>query len=123
MALNLLTICFCGFLSVFGQTGYAKVIKPQKARTADHEQEKGDYADKVAFVYLADETSPETLWNERIKAFTGEHYRLPLNQHQNLMQRFNFQSYPSYIIINSNGDIVSTTNHIHSLSELDEWLK
>ena len=93
------------------------------AAMADHEQEKGDYTDKVAFVYLADETSPETLWNERIKAFTGDHYRLPLNQHQNLMQRFNFQSYPSYIIINSNGDIVSTTNHIHSLSELDEWLK
>ena len=90
---------------------------------ANHEQEKGDYTDKVAFVYLADETSPEALWNERIKAFTGDHYRLPLDQHQSLMQRFNFQGYPSYIIISSNGDIVSTTNHIHSLSELDEWLK
>ena len=57
------------------------------------------------------------------KAFTGDHYRLPLDQHQSLMQRFNFQGYPSYIIINSNGDIVFTTHHIHSLSELDEWLK
>lgn len=93
------------------------------AAMANHEQEKGDYTDKVAFVYLADETSPEALWNERIKAFTGDHYRLPLDQHQSLMQRFNFQGYPSYIIISSNGDIVSTTNHIHSLSELDEWLK
>ncbi|MDE6560775.1 MAG: TlpA family protein disulfide reductase, partial [Muribaculaceae bacterium] len=93
------------------------------AAMADHEQEKGDYTDKVAFVYLADETSPEERWNERIKAFTGDHYRLPLDQHQSLMQRFNFQGYPSYIIISSNGDIVSTTNHIHSLSELDEWLK
>lgn len=93
------------------------------AAMADHEQEKGDYTDKVAFVYLADETSPETLWNERIKAFTGDHYRLPLDQHQSLMQRFNFQSYPSYIIIGSNGDILHTTNHIHSLSELDIWLK
>ena len=93
------------------------------AAMADHEQEKGDYTDKLAFVYLADETSPEALWNERIKAFTGDHYRLPLDQHQSLMQRFNFQGYPSYIIINSNGDIVLTTHHIHSLSELDEWLK
>ena len=93
------------------------------AAMADHEQEKGDYTDKVAFVYLADETSPESLWNERIKAFTGDHYRLPLDQHHSLMQRFNFQSYPSYIFINSNGDIVSTTNHVHSLAELNKWLK
>ncbi|MDE6304571.1 MAG: hypothetical protein K2M01_07085 [Paramuribaculum sp.] len=89
---------------------------------ADHEQEKGDYIDKVAFVYLADETSPETLWNERIKSISGDHYRLPLNQHQSLMQRFNFQGYPSYIIIGTNGDILLTTNHIPSLTELDNWL-
>ncbi|MDE5841038.1 MAG: redoxin family protein, partial [Muribaculaceae bacterium] len=91
---------------------------------AEHEQVKGDYTDKVAFVYLADETSPEERWNERIKSFTGDHYRLPLDQHQRLMQRFNFHSYPSYIIIGSNGDILCTTNHFHSLTEeLDKWLK
>lgn len=90
---------------------------------AVHEQEKGDYTDKVAFVYLADETSPEALWNGRIKSFTGDHYRLPLDQHHSLMQRFNFLGYPSYIIIGSNGDVLSATNHIHSLSELDKWLK
>ena len=90
----------------------------------EHEQVKGDYTDKVAFVYLADETSPEELWNKRIKNFTGDHYRLPLDQHQSLMQRFNFHSYPSYIIIGSNGDILCTTNHFHSLTdELDKWLK
>ncbi|MDE7096990.1 MAG: redoxin family protein, partial [Muribaculaceae bacterium] len=91
---------------------------------AEHEQVKGDYTDKVAFVYLADETSPEALWNERIKSFTGDHYRLPLDQHQRLMQRFNFHSYPSYIIIGSNGDILCTTDHFHSLTEeLDKWIK
>ena len=37
----------------------------------------GDYIDKVAFVYLADETSPQTLRNEPIKSFTCDHYRLP----------------------------------------------
>lgn len=93
------------------------------AAMANHEKEKGDFTDRVAFVYLADESSPEALWNERIKNFTGDHYRLPLAQHQSIMQRFNFTGYPSYVIIDTNGDIVHTTNHIHSLSELDRWLK
>ncbi|MDE5794864.1 MAG: TlpA family protein disulfide reductase [Muribaculaceae bacterium] len=83
----------------------------------EHEQFKGKYADDVAFVYLADESSQESVWNERIKKITGDHYRLPQLQMQALMQKFSFTGFPSYILIDKNGEIVHT-GHVFSLPNL-----
>lgn len=38
------------------------------------------------------------------------------------MEKFNFHGYPSYIVIDKDGEIVNT-DHIHSLSDLDQWLE
>lgn len=83
----------------------------------DHEQYKGKYADDVAFVYLADDSSPENEWNKRIKGISGDHYRLPKLQMQALMQKFSFSGFPSYILIDKNGEIVHT-GYVHSLPKL-----
>ena len=85
----------------------------------EHEQHKGKNSDDVAFVYLADDSSPEKQWNERIKGISGDHYRLPQSQMQSLMQKFSFRGFPSYILIDKNGEIVHT-GHVYSLQNLLE---
>ena len=86
----------------------------------EHEQHKGKYSDDVAFVYLADDSSPEKQWNERIKGISGDHYRLPQLQMRALMQKFSFSGFPSYILIDKNGEIVHTGGYVHSLTNLLE---
>ena len=85
----------------------------------EHEQYKWKYADDVAFVYLADESSYEKEWTERIKGISGDHYRLPQSQMQALMQKFSFSGFPSYILIDKNGEIVHT-GYVFSLPNLIE---
>lgn len=82
---------------------------------------KKDYADKVAFVYLADESSPKDTWSEKIKSIDGDHYRLSQAQMQSVMSRFGFDSYPSYIVIGKNGDI-SYSGFIHGLDNIKKLL-
>lgn len=66
---------------------------------------KKDYTDRVAFVYLADETSPNDVWEKKIESIEGDHYRLTQSQMQSVKARFGFHSYPSYIVIGADGEV------------------
>ena len=67
---------------------------------------KGELKGKdVVFVYLTDRSSPQKLWEEKIKGIGGEHYYLHDEEWRHLMESFGFSSIPSYVIFDTQGEI------------------
>lgn len=82
---------------------------------------KKDYSDNVAFVYLADETSPVKAWEEKIKSIEGEHIRLSQIQAQDIKSKFALSGYPSYIVIGKDGSVVYS-GFLHGLENITKIL-
>ena len=67
--------------------------------------------DKVAFVYLAKESSPLNTWQLMIPELSGEHYRLTDSQYEYMAQRLGVDSaaVPQYALFDKSGNQVSTS--------------
>ncbi|MDE7375385.1 MAG: TlpA family protein disulfide reductase [Muribaculaceae bacterium] len=92
---------------------------PCKSSIAEIEPQKPQYADSpVAFVYIADETSPIDTWNAMTPDIAGDHYRLPVAQTKSMMQLFGTDAFPTYVLIDKDGEILGMTHHFDSLSEV-----
>ncbi|GGH11816.1 redoxin domain-containing protein [Sphingobacterium alkalisoli] len=62
---------------------------------------KGDFNDKdVVFVYLTNGSSPQKLWEEKIIGIGDEHYYLTDTQWYTMMDYFDFEYIPSYLLYN-----------------------
>ena len=57
----------------------------------------------VVFVYLANESSPLQTWKEQIKIIGGEQYYITNEEWEYLLDHFNFNSIPTYLIFSSDG--------------------
>jgi thiol-disulfide isomerase/thioredoxin len=69
---------------------------------------KTEFHDKgVAFVYLTNRSSPRKLWEEKIKGIGSEHYYLKDSQWEYVMNQFELQYIPSYILYNKEGALVN----------------
>lgn len=69
---------------------------------------KGDFRDKgVVFVYLTNGSSPQKLWEEKIQGIGGEHYYLTDSQWGYMMDYFEFEYIPSYLLYNKEGLLVN----------------
>ena len=67
---------------------------------------KGELKGKdVVFVYLTDNSSPQKLWEEKIKGIGGEHYYLNKEEWLQLMDTFQFEAIPSYVIFDTKGQV------------------
>ena len=66
--------------------------------------------DKVAFVYLTNESSPENTWHLMIPELSGEHYRLTNSQYDYMRQRLgiNTTAVPQYVLLDKAGKNVSS---------------
>lgn len=60
----------------------------------------------VAFVYLTNESSPRKLWEEKIKGIGSEHYYLKGSQWEYVMNQFQFEYIPSYLIFDKKGLLI-----------------
>ena len=60
----------------------------------------------AVFVYITNSSSPEKLWNEKIKGIGGEHYYLNAEEWEYLMDSFDFDGIPSYIIFDAKGELI-----------------
>ena len=60
----------------------------------------------IAFVYITNQTSPLTTYNNRIPGIKGEHYRLSTDEWNVLSSRFKIAGIPHYILIDKKGNIV-----------------
>lgn len=59
---------------------------------------------EVVFLYLADESSPETIWTSLIPTIGGEHFRLKQEQMDALKRKFGIKAIPSYVIYDKKGE-------------------
>ena len=59
----------------------------------------------VVFVYLTNGSSPQKLWEEKIKGIGGEHYYLDNEEWYHLMDAFKFEGIPSYVIFDTQGEV------------------
>lgn len=65
---------------------------------------KAEFHDKgTAFVYLTNGSSPRKLWEEKIKGIGSEHYYLKDSQWGYIMDQFELQYIPSYLLYNKEG--------------------
>lgn len=68
---------------------------------------KGDFRDKdVVFVYITNGSSPPKLWEEKIKGIGSEHYYLTDDQWTYMMEYFEFEYIPSYLLYNKQGVLI-----------------
>ncbi|WP_439882455.1 TlpA family protein disulfide reductase [Pontibacter sp. MBLB2868] len=69
---------------------------------------KGEFHDKdVAFVYLTDTSSPRERWEEKIKGIGSEHYYLTDAQWKYIMDHYEFEGVPSYVLFDKQGVLIS----------------
>jgi thiol-disulfide isomerase/thioredoxin len=71
-----------------------KTIEPLKTEL----QAKG-----VVFLYLTGETSPLSIWTQKIAGIHGEHYRVSDKQWSYLSTQFGISGIPAYMIYDKNG--------------------
>ncbi|MFD2965794.1 TlpA family protein disulfide reductase [Sphingobacterium bambusae] len=69
---------------------------------------KAEFLDKdVVFVYITNSSSPPKLWEEKIKGIGNEHYYLTDDQWIQIMDDFDFESIPSYLIYNKERELTT----------------
>lgn len=67
---------------------------------------KEELKDKdIVYIYLASESSPVGTWENMIVGLKGEHYRLNEKQSRYLRNTFGVEGVPTYLIVDSEGDI------------------
>ena len=61
----------------------------------------------VVFVYIADESSPRKLWEEKIKGIGGEHYYLNREEWESISysEKYEFDYIPTYLIFDKKGEL------------------
>lgn len=64
-------------------------------------------ADKVTFVYVTSTSSPEDTWNEMIKEIHGDHYYVTEDQWNTLLDQFESEGIPTYVIVDKEGNVVN----------------
>ena len=61
----------------------------------------------IVFVYLTNGSSPLKLWEEQIEGIGDEHYYLSAEQWEFVMDHFEFEYIPSYLLYSNDGDLVN----------------
>ncbi len=59
----------------------------------------------VVFIFIANESSPLNEWEGMTPSMKGHHYRLSYDQCNSLMDKWNFEAIPSYVIIGKDGAV------------------
>lgn len=64
-------------------------------------------AEEVSFVYITGPSSPEDTWKEMIKEIHGDHYYVTEAQWNTLLDQFESQGIPTYIIVDKEGNVMN----------------
>ena len=91
-----------------------KQMEPLKEKLKD---------EAIDYVFLADETSPQLLWQQMIGDMHGEHYRLSNGQSASLLQLYGFSGIPAYLILNREGTVVYQHLAFPGLEEMETQLR
>ena len=91
----------------------------QEFRDTKHEFQAKD----VVFVYLTNGSSPRKLWQEKIKGIGNEHYYLTGSQWEHLMERYDFEAIPSYLLFNKARTLVQHFTGFPGNDTMKEMMK
>jgi thiol-disulfide isomerase/thioredoxin len=85
---------------------WATWCAPCLAAMEQYRDVKGELKGKdVVFVYLTNHSSPQKLWEERIRGIGGEHYYLNDDEWEYIMDTFDFEVIPTYLIFDAKGKL------------------
>jgi thiol-disulfide isomerase/thioredoxin len=79
-------------------------------------------SDDIVWLYLADESSPETAYNERIQNIKGVHFRLSAEQANTIKRQFGITAIPSYVLVDRDGEY-ALCNDLHNIEQMKKILK
>ncbi|WP_175545973.1 TlpA family protein disulfide reductase [Salegentibacter echinorum] len=77
-------------------------IKKMKPLKADLEGKD------IVFVYITNQSSPKTAYNNLIPDINGEHYRVSRDEWNYLADKFNITGIPHYTLVNKKGEVIKT---------------
>ena len=63
--------------------------------------------ERVAFVYITNQTSPKTSYDNIIQGIKGDHYRMSTAEWNELSLKFKISGIPHYVLVNKDGRIIS----------------
>jgi thiol-disulfide isomerase/thioredoxin len=73
-------------------------IKPLKEELAGKD---------IVFVYITDQSSPQSTWSNLIPDIKGEHYRVSNDEWNFLHAKFNISGIPHYVLVEKTGEIIN----------------
>lgn len=73
-------------------------IKPLKEELAGKD---------IVFVYITDQSSPQSTWSNMIPDIKGEHYRVTTDEWNFLYAKFNISGIPHYVLVEKTGEIIN----------------
>ena len=88
-------------------------IKKMKPLKADLEGKD------IVFVYITNQSSPKTAYNNLIPDIKGEHYRVSRDEWNYLADKFNITGIPHYTLVNKKGDVSRTK--LPPVSHMNEY--
>ena len=68
---------------------------------------KAELNGKANFIYITSSSSPKRAWELTIPDIHGDHYYVTDEQYSTLLNQFESQSIPTYVTVDSNGNIVN----------------
>lgn len=77
----------------------------------------------VAFVYLANESSPRTEWEQKIKSISGDHYYLPQAKYTDLLTLYKAEGIPFYLLYDRQHRLVHQSVAFPGREQMEQWLR
>ena len=85
---------------------------------------KEELKDKdIVYLYIAGENSPEKTWENMIPDIPGEHFRVKASQWKYLCDFFKAEGVPTYLVVNTEGDVVFKTVGFPGVAKMKEELE
>ncbi|MHA4893336.1 TlpA family protein disulfide reductase [Pedobacter sp. PWIIR3] len=72
----------------------------------------------IVFLYITDQSSPETTYNIMISKIKGEHYKLKADEYNLISEKLKINGIPHYTIFNKNSEIVKNGAHVVDTNQL-----
>jgi len=77
---------------------------------------------EIVFVYISNGSSPKDTWESEIKAIGGEQYYLKSSEWGYIMDNYGFNSIPSYLIYDKNGELKHKFTSFPGVDKMKEMI-
>jgi thiol-disulfide isomerase/thioredoxin len=93
---------------------------------AIHESEnvRKEFENKdVVFLFVADNSSPQNIWEQKIFEIKGEQYYLTQKAMSYVYKRYDFTTVPHYLIFDKSGTLKHNNGHLMGNENMRKWIQ